>query len=222
MTDGDLRDALGRHARLVEEDAAEVVAVGEDLGLQRQERAARVDEVDAGQAVLQRDLLRAQVLLHRHREVGAALHRGVVGDDHHFASRHAADAGHDARGGARRRRTCRRRRAARARETASRDRAAGRCARAPAACPARGAAPRISRRRPRARAPFAQLGDELLHAIAVGLEDRVGRVDVRVEDYHPQQSVLKPQAGQRQTACMRTSRRRSARRAFWFRRRAAC
>ena len=49
----DLRDPLGRHPRLVEEDAPEVVAIGEDLGLQRQERAARVHEVDAGQAVLE-------------------------------------------------------------------------------------------------------------------------------------------------------------------------
>ena len=66
--DGDLRDALGRHARLVEEDAAEVIAVGKDLGLQRQERAAGVDEVDARQAVLERDLLRAHVLLDRDRD----------------------------------------------------------------------------------------------------------------------------------------------------------
>ena len=79
--DGDLRDAGRRHARLVVEDAAEVLAIGEDLGLQRQERAARVDQVDARQAVLERDLLRAQVLLHRERVVGAALHGGVVGDD---------------------------------------------------------------------------------------------------------------------------------------------
>src|SRR3546814_5401036 len=45
-------------------------------------RAAGVDRVHAGQVVLARDLLRAQVLLHRHREVGAALDRGVVGDHH--------------------------------------------------------------------------------------------------------------------------------------------
>ena len=50
--DGDLRNPLGRHARLVEEDAAEVLAIGEDLGLQRQERAAGVDQVDARQPVL--------------------------------------------------------------------------------------------------------------------------------------------------------------------------
>ena len=69
--DGDLRNALGGHARLVEEDAAEVLAVGKHLRLQRQERAARVHQVDAGQPVLERDLLRADVLLDRHRVVGA-------------------------------------------------------------------------------------------------------------------------------------------------------
>ena len=83
--DGDLRDALRGHRRLVVEDAAEVVAVGEHVVLLGQERAAGIDEVDARQAVLQRDLLRAQVLLHRQRVVRAALHRRVVGDDHAFA-----------------------------------------------------------------------------------------------------------------------------------------
>ena len=65
---GDLRDAGRRQPRLVVEDAPEVLAVREDLVLQRQEGAAGVDEVDAGQAVLERDLLRAQVLLDRHRD----------------------------------------------------------------------------------------------------------------------------------------------------------
>ncbi len=72
---------------------------GKHLVLQRQERAAGVDQVDAGQVVLARDFLRAQVLLHRHREVGAALDRGVVGDDHHFLSHHPADAADHAGGG---------------------------------------------------------------------------------------------------------------------------
>ena len=53
--DGNLRDALGRHPRLVVEDAAEVLAVGKDLGLERQERAAGVDEIDAGQSIVERD-----------------------------------------------------------------------------------------------------------------------------------------------------------------------
>ena len=55
----DLRDPRGRHARLVVEDAAEVVAVREDLGLEREERPTRVDEVHAGEPVLERDLLGA-------------------------------------------------------------------------------------------------------------------------------------------------------------------
>ena len=94
----DLGDALGAHVGLVEEDAAEVLAVGEDLVLARQEGAAGIDQIDAGQAVLQRDLLRAQMLLHRHRVVGAALHRRVVGDDHAFLPRDPADAGDHAGG----------------------------------------------------------------------------------------------------------------------------
>ena len=49
---GDLADALGAHLRLVEEDAAEMLAVGEDFGLVRQVRAAAIDQIDARQAVL--------------------------------------------------------------------------------------------------------------------------------------------------------------------------
>ena len=89
---GDLRDAGRRHVGDVEEDAPEMLAVGEHAVLLGQVAAARVDEVDARQPVLRRDLLRAQVLLHRHRVVGAALDGGVVRHDHAFAPRHPADA----------------------------------------------------------------------------------------------------------------------------------
>ena len=82
---GDLGDALRAHLRLVEEDAAEMIAVGEDLGLVRQVRAAAVDQIDARQPVLLGDLLRAEVLLHRHRIISAAFDRRVVADDHHLA-----------------------------------------------------------------------------------------------------------------------------------------
>ena len=95
--DRDLRDALRGHLRLVEEDPPEVLAVGEDLGLERQERAARVDEIDAREPVLLRHLLRAQVLLHREREVRAALDGRVVRDDHALAALDDADARDDAR-----------------------------------------------------------------------------------------------------------------------------
>ena len=76
-----------------------MVAVGEDLGLEREEGAARVDEVDARQVVLLRDLLGAQVLLHGQREVGAALHGRVVRDDHALLALDDADARDDAGGG---------------------------------------------------------------------------------------------------------------------------
>ena len=99
ITHRDLRDAGGRHVGLVVEDAAEMVAVGEHLVLARQVRAAGIDEVDARQPVLERDFLRAQVLLHREREIGAAFHRGVVGDDHALPAADAADAGDEAGGG---------------------------------------------------------------------------------------------------------------------------
>ena len=89
-----------RQVGLVVEDATEVLAVGEHLVLPRQERAARVDQVDARQPVLPGDLLGAQVLLDGHRVVRAALDRRVVGDDHAFAARDAADAGDHARAGA--------------------------------------------------------------------------------------------------------------------------
>ena len=151
----DLRDAGGGHRRLVEEDPAEVLAVGEDLVLQRQVGAAGVDEVDARQAVVQRDLLRAQVLLDRQREVRAALDRRVVGDDHDLAPVHAPDARRRSRRPARRRRRGRARRAARARGTALRGPAAARRARARAACRATRGARRPPARRPRGRARAA-------------------------------------------------------------------
>ena len=139
----------GRHPRLVVEDPPEVVAVGEDVGLERQERAAAVDEVDARQPVLERDLLGPEVLLDRHRVVGAALDRRVVGDDDAGRALDPADAGDDAGargvvvvqavGGER----------AQLEERASPGRAGGRCARGPAACRARGAARSTGRRRRR-------------------------------------------------------------------------
>mmetsp|Transcript_45653 Transcript_45653/g.122749 ORF Transcript_45653/g.122749 Transcript_45653/m.122749 type:complete len:344 (-) Transcript_45653:720-1751(-) len=93
---GDLREARGRHVRLVVEDAAKVHAIREHLVLQGQERTARVHEVDARKSILDRDLLRPQVLLHRHRIVGAALDGRIVCHKEHLAPVDKADACHDA------------------------------------------------------------------------------------------------------------------------------
>ena len=77
-----------------------MLAVGEDLGLERQEGAAGVHEVHARQVVLLGDLLGAEVLLYGQRVVRAALDGRVVGDDHALAALHDADARDDpGRGG---------------------------------------------------------------------------------------------------------------------------
>ena len=152
----DLRDPGRRHPGLVVEDPAEVVAVREDLGLERQERAAAVDEVDARQPVLERDLLGAEVLLDRHRVVRAALDRRVVGDDHAGRALDPADAGDDP--GARRLVVVQAGRGERAQleEGACPGRAGGRSARGPAACRARdGGRSSDRRRRRRARRRWA-------------------------------------------------------------------
>ncbi len=91
---GHLEDPLGREAGVVEEGAAEVLLVGEDLVLERQEDAGRVDQIDDRQPVLEGDLLRAQHLLGGQREPGAGLDGGVVGDHDHVAAMDLADADH--------------------------------------------------------------------------------------------------------------------------------
>ena len=127
-----------------------MVAVRKHFVLVRQVGAARVDQVDAGQAVLLRHFLRPQVLLHRHRVVGAALHRGVVADDHAIDAADAADAGDHAGAGAHRRCTCRARPAAPVPGTACPGPAASAPDREAAACRApRGGPARLRPRRPR-------------------------------------------------------------------------
>jgi len=90
---GDLRDVGRRHVGLVEEDAPEMVAVGEHLVLVGQVGAAGIDQIDAGEMVLHGDFLGPQVLLHGDGVVRSALHRGVVAHDHAVRARHAADPG---------------------------------------------------------------------------------------------------------------------------------
>jgi len=92
---GNLGDALRTHLRLVVENPAEVVAVGEDFGLVRQVGAAAVDQIDARQPVGLGNFLRAEMLLDRQRIVSAAFDRRVVAHDHRLAPGDAADAGDD-------------------------------------------------------------------------------------------------------------------------------
>ena len=55
----DLRDRKRRESGLVVKDPPEMLAVGEDFVLSWQERATRINEVQAGKSVLEGDLLRA-------------------------------------------------------------------------------------------------------------------------------------------------------------------
>lgn len=45
-----------------------------------------VTEINARQTVLSRNVLRTQLLLHRHRIVRSTFHRGIVGNDDAFSS----------------------------------------------------------------------------------------------------------------------------------------
>ena len=101
-----------------------------------------------GSRLCERDLLRPQVLLDRHRVVGAALDRRVVGDDHALAPAHPPDAGDDPGAGRVAVVHARARPAARAPGTARPCPAGGPRARAAAACRATCAARGPSRRRP--------------------------------------------------------------------------
>jgi len=91
-----LEDPLGGEAGVVVEGTPEVLLVRKDLVLHGQEDARRVDQVDDGQAVFERDLLRPQHLLAGHREPRAGLHRRVIGYDHHVAAVHRTDPHHHA------------------------------------------------------------------------------------------------------------------------------
>ena len=194
--DRDLRDALRGHARLVVEDPAEVLAVGEDLVLEREEGPARVDEVEARQVVLLGDLLRAEVLLHREREVRAALHRRVVRDDHAGATLDDPDPRDDAR---------RRRLAVVDVPGGERVQLEERRARVdepvdplPRGQLAAGAVPleRPSRRRPPRRAPFARGARATSACIRASRRSNASsRDDVRREDRHPVSSVTRTRAG---------------------------
>src|SRR4029077_20804595 len=81
------------------EDAPEMLAVREHLVLLGEERAARVHQIDAGQSVLQRDLLSAKVLLHRDRVVGSTFDRRVVDYDRALPTGARSAPGDEARSG---------------------------------------------------------------------------------------------------------------------------
>ncbi len=94
---GDLRKTRGGHPALLVEASPEMIAVRKHAILLGQVSAAAVYQIHAGQTVIEGDLLRPQMLLHRLMEKRSALHGRVVGDDHAGRIADHADPGHDSR-----------------------------------------------------------------------------------------------------------------------------
>jgi hypothetical protein len=80
-------------------DPAKVVLVRKNLRLERQEDAARIHQIDAGQVVFQGDFLRPEVFSDRFRKIAPALDGRIVGDDHAFATVDQPDPREDSCGG---------------------------------------------------------------------------------------------------------------------------
>ena len=95
---GDLRDAHGRHDRVVAKDAAEIVGIGENVFLQREEDSGGIDQVDRRDAIFDGDVLRADDFLRGHGEEGAGFDGGVVDDEHDQAGVDASESGDHAGG----------------------------------------------------------------------------------------------------------------------------
>ena len=96
MHHGDLRQAHGRHARLVGEAAR---AFDEDVSGVVEVGATALGQGDHRQFVLHGDLLQAQGFLQSGGRDGATLDRAVVGDHQAAHAGHVADAGDDAAAG---------------------------------------------------------------------------------------------------------------------------
>ena len=97
---GVLRYAFRRNHGVVAEDPAEIVFIREDLVLQGEENARRIDEVDERQPVRSSDRLGPQDLFDGHGKAGASLHGRVIGDDDRAAAVDRADRHDHARAGA--------------------------------------------------------------------------------------------------------------------------
>ena len=87
-----LRNALGRHIGLIEENPAKMLSIRENFGLIRQVCAATINQIDARQMVLFGNCLRAQMLLHRHGVIGAAFDCRIIADNHALTARYHANA----------------------------------------------------------------------------------------------------------------------------------
>jgi hypothetical protein len=88
-----LRNTHRAHYRVVAENAAEIVRIGEDVFLQRQKNAGRIDQINCGNVIFDGDILRADDFLCRHREKRAGFHGRVIGDEHKSPSADFCESG---------------------------------------------------------------------------------------------------------------------------------
>ncbi len=86
----DLRDAHRGHDCVIAKHASEIVGVGEDIFLQRQEHAGRIDQINRRNVILDRNVLRADDLLRRHGKERPGFDRGVIHDQHEQSSVYAS------------------------------------------------------------------------------------------------------------------------------------
>ena len=87
-----LRNAHRAHHGVIAEDPAKIVRVREYVLLKRQKNARGIHEINCWNAILDRDVLRANHFFRGHREESAGLHCRVVGDDHEQPPAHLRQA----------------------------------------------------------------------------------------------------------------------------------
>jgi hypothetical protein len=80
--DGETQEREESRPHLVVEDAPKMVSVRKDVSLVRKICASRVDQVDARQVVLPRNVLSPQMLLHGHWVIRPRLDGRVVAHNH--------------------------------------------------------------------------------------------------------------------------------------------
>ena len=73
---------------LVVKYPSSVIRVGEDLGLERQERASRVHKIDEGKAVFHGDILEPKAFLYPHGINGSPLYGGIIEMHHRLTAAH--------------------------------------------------------------------------------------------------------------------------------------
>ncbi len=96
---GELRNAHCAHHRVIAENSAEIICIGEDVFLQRQKNTGGINQVNRGYMILDSDILRADDFLRSHGEKSAGFHGCVISDEHERPPADFCEASDGSRGG---------------------------------------------------------------------------------------------------------------------------